>query len=114
MKKSPSVTYCGVRLPEGAHVTITTKAGQDVLPLAPSLRLRNHSPTGFEWGYMGSGPAQLALAILLDYYGDAGLAQARYQLFKAEVVSLFAETWTLTGAEIDAAMARAYPDRPLR
>jgi len=26
----------------------------------------NHSPTGFAWGYGGSGPAQLALALLLE------------------------------------------------
>jgi hypothetical protein len=31
--------------------------------------LRNHSPTGFAWGYGGSGPGQLALAILADYFG---------------------------------------------
>lgn len=35
------------------------------LPLAPSLAVANHSPDGFAWGYGGSGPAQLALAILL-------------------------------------------------
>lgn len=29
--------------------------------------LFNHSPTGFEWGYGGSGPAQLALAILAHH-----------------------------------------------
>ena len=27
----------------------------------PRLDLWNHSPTGFEWGYPGSGPAQSAL-----------------------------------------------------
>lgn len=32
------------------------------------LDLVNHSPTGFAWGYGGSGPAQLALAILADYF----------------------------------------------
>ena len=35
-------------------------------PLNPRYDLRNHSPTGFAWGYLGSGPAQLALAILAD------------------------------------------------
>jgi len=39
----------------------------------PSLQLRKHSPDGFEWSYGGSGPAQLALAILLHaahhFYG---------------------------------------------
>ena len=28
--------------------------------------VRDHSPTGFEWGYGGSGPAQLALSILQE------------------------------------------------
>ena len=36
-------------------------------PLDPRLDIVNHSPTGFSWGYSGSGPAQLALAILADY-----------------------------------------------
>ncbi len=29
-----------------------------------------HSPNGFEWGYGGSGPADLALSILADYFGE--------------------------------------------
>lgn len=36
-----------------------------ILELEPSLKVYNHSPDGFSWGYAGSGPAQLALAILL-------------------------------------------------
>lgn len=36
-------------------------------PLNPRTDLFNHSPNGFEWGYGGSGPAQLALAILADH-----------------------------------------------
>lgn len=45
-----------------------------------------HSPTGFEWGYGGSGPADLALNILLDYlpYEDA---ERLYQRFKWDVVA---------------------------
>lgn len=27
----------------------------------------NHSPTGFNWGYGGSGPAQLAFCIVYEY-----------------------------------------------
>ena len=53
---------------------------------APSLRLRNHSPTGFSWGYGGSGPAQLALAILLNEYG-ADFATRHYQEFKSLFVA---------------------------
>jgi hypothetical protein len=30
-----------------------------------------HSPTGFEWGYGGSGPADTALSILADFLGES-------------------------------------------
>jgi hypothetical protein len=46
-----------------------------------SQQIRNHSPDGFKWGYGGSGPAQLALAILLLYV-PAETAQLHYQDFK--------------------------------
>lgn len=35
---------------------------------AESLKHRNHSPDGFNWGYSGSGPAQLSLAICLKLF----------------------------------------------
>lgn len=44
---------------------ISVKVDGRALPLR--LGVRNHSPTGFSWGYNGSGPAQLALAILCDH-----------------------------------------------
>lgn len=34
-----------------------------------SQKVWNKSPDGFAWGYGGSGPAQLALAICLELYG---------------------------------------------
>lgn len=46
-----------------------------------SFKYRNHSPDGFNAGYVGSGPAQLALAILLEV-SDAATAQRYYQRFK--------------------------------
>jgi Family of unknown function (DUF6166) len=49
-------TYAGKR--QGYSVSVTV----DGRRLNPRLDLWNHSPTGFEWGYGGSGPAQLALA----------------------------------------------------
>lgn len=52
-----------------------------ILPPAPSLNLREHSPTGFNWGYSGSGPSQLALAICLYSLG-AARALDLYQEFK--------------------------------
>jgi hypothetical protein len=35
-----------------------------------------HSPTGFSWGYAGSGPADLARSILLDVIGPQGACAA--------------------------------------
>ncbi len=79
--------------------------GDDAKPLdpKPSQALRNHSPDGFEWGYAGSGPAQLALAILLDYTGDAATALRHYQTFKAEIIAGLPResgSWQISGAEI--------------
>jgi hypothetical protein len=51
-----------------------------------SLKVRNHSPTGFSWGYGGSGPAQLALAILLEYF-PADIAVRTYQDFKRRTIA---------------------------
>jgi len=72
------------------------------LPLAPSLRLRNHSPTGFSWGYGGSGPAQLALALLYDVTGDPEPAKGYYQAFKWAVVAQWPMdgTWEITANHI--------------
>ena len=70
------------------------------LQLAPSLRVWNHSPTGFEWGYGGSGPAQLALALLMCETNHDE-AVYRHQAFKWEVVAMFAkDTWHLTSDDI--------------
>lgn len=52
-----------------------------------SQHVKNHSPDGFNWGYAGSGPAQLALAILLEVTGDEATALAHYQDFKFEVIA---------------------------
>jgi hypothetical protein len=54
----------------------------------PSQAAYNHSPDGFNWGYGGSGPAQLALAILMKYL-PKDLAVSHHQSFKFSVVSRF-------------------------
>lgn len=50
-----------------------------------SLKKVNHSPDGFNWGYGGSGPAQLALAICLRLFDDEGLQV--YQRFKWKYIA---------------------------
>ena len=47
-----------------------------------------HSPTGFEWGYGGSGPAELALNILSSMIGqEAAEKNGLYQEFKFEFLA---------------------------
>jgi hypothetical protein len=65
------------------HVFI---AGKELLAKR-SQKIRNHSPDGFNWGYGGSGPAQLALALLLHFSKNREFAQEHYQDFKWEVIS---------------------------
>ena len=92
--------YQGIRTKDGCQVTVRDDDGPP-RPLAPRLDIRNHSPTGFEWGYTGSGPAQLALALLADDLGDDEKAQDAYQDFKFKVVGrLPHESWTLTEEQI--------------
>ena len=67
---------------------------------AASQKLRNHSPDGFEWGYCGSGPAQLALALLLDLTGNPDLALDHYQDFKFRYVASWGKEWSITSWEI--------------
>jgi Family of unknown function (DUF6166) len=91
--------YEGRRI--GYAVTVTV----DGRRLNPRYDLWNHSPTGFEWGYGGSGPAQLALAILADHLGNDQEALEFYQRFKwAVVAELPGRGWRLTSLEIDAVL----------
>ena len=91
--------YEGRREGHAADVTVNGR------PLNPRLDLWNHSPTGFEWGYGGSGPAQLALAILADHLADDDEALSLHQDFKhAIVATLPYPGWTLTDERIQEAV----------
>jgi hypothetical protein len=104
--KSNLTVYSGVR-PNPEHagplpvwVCEAREAGgrKRELKPGPSQRLFNHSPDGFQWGYGGSGPSQLALAILLDFTeGDGELALHCYQDFKFQHVAGFGDEWQLSG-----------------
>ncbi|WP_458210272.1 DUF6166 domain-containing protein [Haladaptatus sp. NG-SE-30] len=101
------VVYVGYR--RRGRAIVEKQPDQEQLTLDRSLELVDHSPSGFEWGYGGSGPAQLALALLLDYTDNEEVALAEYMAFKTEVVSQLECTepdgcWRLTGREIDAVL----------
>jgi hypothetical protein len=98
--------YFGDREKSGRTVFIREihKSGtEDVVELDPtlSLAIMRHSPDGFEWGYAGSGPSQLALAILMDALGDQEQALALYHQFKFAFVANFkTEKWELPEEDI--------------
>jgi len=59
--------------------------GEELLPRR-SQKVYNHSPNGFNWGYGGSGPAQLALAVLLEFTSE-DKALLLHQDFKWDIIA---------------------------
>ena len=75
---------------------------KEILSPKESQKLVNHSPTGFEWGYCGSGPAQLSLAILLSHTKDQHLALDMYNKFLFDVISKIHSTdWEISNKKIE-------------
>jgi hypothetical protein len=106
-------TYRGSRAGERIVVLVTEDDGVGkALPIGPSQLIANHADE-FGWGYLGSGPAQLAVALLAHHTGatpldkrpDCNTASAialkYYEMFKLDVVATFGDQWTLTSAQID-------------
>lgn len=95
-------TYHGMRGTPGAEIL-------DGAQSRPLPHVVYHSPDGFEWGYPGSGPADLALSILADALGEQQTpAQATHsdvsgcprsfklhQDFKREFVVRFGQEWSM-------------------
>ena len=91
--------YEGGRSLDGAVVTV------DGRKLDPRFDLKKLSPAGFEWTYEGAGPAQLALALLADHLGDDAKALRLHEAFMRRVVADLDNSWRMTAADIDAALA---------
>ena len=100
----PEALYYAKRVSECGHQPVYKQLLPDgvsiLLSPAPSQKLYNHSPDGFQWSYGGSGPAQLALALLLDATSDPDTAQAFYQDFKWEKVAAWGEEWSILRSDI--------------
>ena len=91
-------TYRGTRDEQGFNCVVTA----DGEMLDPRFDLRNHSPTGFQWGYNGSGPAQLALALLAHATQDDEIAQQLYQAFKETSIAIInSNEWYMTDTMIN-------------
>lgn len=115
-----SKLYIGKRTPNGFEVSVIIDEDTRRVRKRPLRHIPFHSPSGFEWGHQGSGPADLALAILIDYLREhpprkgwlAGEKFARWsadsqafkhhQYFKRAFIATFGDEWKLSGMQIDA------------
>lgn len=85
--------YLGLRDRRGPSITVDGEALRHIV---------RHSPTGLEWGYGGSGPADTALSLLTHHFGHQGRAERHYQQFKVDIVAgLPRDGWTLTSEQIE-------------
>ncbi len=105
-----AVMYSGLRTESGGRVC--RHDGAKVTLLNPLTHLRNHSPSGLEWGYGGSGPAQLAFALAVDVAGvKAG--SAVYQRLKWFLVARLPLTrWLISASRVHQAIKYLVDNRP--
>jgi len=103
--------YIGKRYEEGTIVVVA----ENIVD-GSSERLEHHvkhSPDGFEWGFGGSGPTELARCILWDHTGEEPEA-ATYQAFKSEVIASQKEdSWNITSTAI-ANWLKGWIENPVR
>ena len=101
--KDPQINiYCGIN----AHdVTVNGK------PLNPCNEIANYS-NGFSWGYTGSGPMQLALAICIHEFGEElNQHPICYSLMKSDLIGHFHRlNFTLTSTQIQTWIKTHKPD----
>jgi len=66
--------------------------------------VKYHSPTGMEWGYSGSGPADLALSILCDVLNEHPITRDEicttdafrfHQEFKRDFIAGLGQNWQI-------------------
>lgn len=100
--------YKGKRTdPEQATLSDVIVTVEEAKKKSPLKHQVYHSPTGFNWGYGGSGPTDLARSILWDYLGKEP-STPLYQDFKWEFVAAWKEEWQITSAEIKKWIIKKY------
>ena len=92
--------FRGKKTEDDRIVEIEQDGNVSRLPLGPSLEIADPSPDGFNWGYNGSGSAQLSLGILYEVSNNAKLALAYAPFFKSDHVSRWGERWEMSEREV--------------
>jgi hypothetical protein len=104
--------YKGLRTSEEIMVWIEEEGARSPAPLPMRNDIRNHSPDGPNWGYGGSGPAQLALALMCQVT-DRFIAEQIYQHFKFKVVAGWkTDSWVLTKGQLQQWVDRHIAEHP--
>ena len=91
-----------MKIYQGRRLEPEKDTGSDVEVTVNGKPLKHriyHSPTGFNWGYMGSGPADLARSILWDYLGKEP-SRPLYMDFKVHFVSGWKDEWKFSSKRI--------------
>jgi hypothetical protein len=94
--------YRGRRTPDDKDTIVEVDDDGAVRPLAPRPDLDGiRTATGFGWGYTGTAPKQLALALLADALSDE-VARDWHLRFMVEIVAAFPQNapWVLTDKEV--------------
>jgi len=86
--------YSGVKLDPGqggpipVYVSVFRSGEKIASSIYPLKHIVRHSPSGFQWGYNGSGPSDLALAVLADLIGlEAASERGFYIDFRRRFVA---------------------------
>ncbi len=109
---SSALVFQGHRSGDGQETAVyAVAAGSAPVLLDWRLDLRNHSPTGLEWGYLGSGPAQLSLAMCARVVGDDRAIKV-YQRVKERIIATLPrnEGWEIPASAVADAVAQAEAD----
>jgi hypothetical protein len=94
--------------PAAVHAHVVEPGGAE----RPLVHVVHHSPDGFQYGYGGSGPADLARSILVDFFdlhGAPDQLPVSYQRFKWQFVATAdsdANSFEIAGAAIAAWVRR--------
>lgn len=125
--------YTGIRLaPEekasSAVLVIVARYDDEsgaFLGMQHLTHIQRHSPTGMSWGYNGHGPADLALSILADHFGELPEQHELYergdwphplhsirlhQDFKRDFVSIWGDHFMIQSRAIQKWVAEAIAD----
>ena len=93
--------YRGHRFSDGSVLVTWSEGADGIRKILPyRLDLQNHSPDGFNWGYDGSGPSQLALAMIADCRGDKEGLLWHTDFRRAFIAPIKGDSWEITEVQI--------------